>query len=157
MANYKIHDHVCLLTPAMISFGENCRIDSFVKIEGGRGVHIGKHVHIASFSHVNIGGGYVFISDGVALASGSKIVSGGNTLDGLSMSAVSPPDQQVVKRGQVMIGFNACVLTNAVVMPGVHIGDYSIIGAGSVLRSDVPPWEVWAGVPAKKIRDRDRL
>lgn len=39
---------------------------------------------------------------------------------------------------------------NAIVLPGVNIGDNAIIAAGAVVTSDIPPNEVWGGNPAKK-------
>jgi acetyltransferase-like isoleucine patch superfamily enzyme len=41
---------------------------------------------------------------------------------------------------------------NVVVLPGVHIGKHSIIGAGSVVTRNVPDHEMWAGNPARFIK-----
>lgn len=56
------------------------------------------------------------------------------------------------KRGKVIIGRNAGVGSNSVVLPGVRIGENSIIGALSLVNRDIPPNEVWGGVPAKLIK-----
>lgn len=48
----------------------------------------------------------------------------------------------------VWIGSNVCVLRN------VKIGDGAVVGAGAVVTHDIPPYEIWAGVPAKKIGQR---
>jgi acetyltransferase-like isoleucine patch superfamily enzyme len=52
------------------------------------------------------------------------------------------------------IGADAWLGHRVIVMRGVTIGDGTIIAAGAVVTKDVPPREVWAGVPAKHIRDR---
>lgn len=44
--------------------------------------------------------------------------------------------------------------TRVVVLPGVTIGEGAIVGAGSVVTKDIPPYEIWAGVPAKFIKKR---
>lgn len=43
---------------------------------------------------------------------------------------------------------------SAIILQGVRIGRGSIVGAGSVVTKDVPPYEIHAGVPARKVRDR---
>ena len=52
----------------------------------------------------------------------------------------------------VSIGDNAWIGGNAVIMPGVHIGANTVIGAGSVVTKDIPDWCIAAGNPCKVIR-----
>lgn len=59
------------------------------------------------------------------------------------------------KLGQVHIGNHVFIGANATILPGVTIGDYAIIGAGSVVTHDIPARTVAAGVPAKEICDVD--
>ena len=55
--------------------------------------------------------------------------------------------------GGVTLGRNSTVLAGAIILPGKRIGEGSVVGAGSVVLSDVPPFAVYAGNPAKHIRD----
>ena len=55
---------------------------------------------------------------------------------------------------QVEIGHDVWIGARVVVLGGLSIGTGSVIAAGSVVTNDVPPYEVWGGIPAKKIRDR---
>ena len=57
-------------------------------------------------------------------------------------------------RGQIRIGRYCYIGTNTIFTKGVTVGDGAIIGAGSVVNKDIPPYEVWAGVPAKCICKR---
>lgn len=50
----------------------------------------------------------------------------------------------------VRIGVNACVL------PHVKVGAYARIGAGAVVTKDVPPYQIWTGVPARGLRPGSR-
>lgn len=52
------------------------------------------------------------------------------------------------------IGNDVWIGTRCIVKAGVSIGDGAILGMGSVLTKDVPPYEIWAGNPAKKIGAR---
>jgi acetyltransferase-like isoleucine patch superfamily enzyme len=54
----------------------------------------------------------------------------------------------------VVIGYGADIGTNATILPGVHVGAHSIVGAGAVVTVDVPEYAVVAGVPARVIRYR---
>lgn len=58
-----------------------------------------------------------------------------------------------VLAGNVTIGSKAFIGANSTVKQGLSIGNNSVIGAGSVVLQDVKENEMWAGVPAKKIKD----
>jgi acetyltransferase-like isoleucine patch superfamily enzyme len=53
-----------------------------------------------------------------------------------------------VIEADVWIGYGA------IIMAGIPIGRGAIVAAGAVVTQDVPPYEIWGGVPARKIRDR---
>ena len=57
--------------------------------------------------------------------------------------------------GKVRIGSYVRIFANAVISPGVSIGDGAVIGAGSVVTRDIPAWTVAVGTPAKVIKDRE--
>lgn len=57
--------------------------------------------------------------------------------------------------GPVTIGDYVFVGPRAIILPNVSIGDGAVIAAGAVVTKDVPPFEVWGGVPAKKISSRN--
>jgi acetyltransferase-like isoleucine patch superfamily enzyme len=58
------------------------------------------------------------------------------------------------KKYSIIIGNDVWIGFGAKLMEGIRIEDGSIIAAGSVVTKDVPPFEIWGGVPAKKIKDR---
>lgn len=57
-------------------------------------------------------------------------------------------------RGPIHIGRNCYVASNVVFAKPVTVGDGAIVGAGSVVTKDIPPYEVWAGAPARFISRR---
>lgn len=131
------------------------RIDSFVKLEGGTGLSIGRGVHIASFAHIGIGGGATTIEDFACVASGGKIISGSNRPDAVTMSASAPPAMQHVERSHTKLCRYSAVLTNAVVLPGVTLGEGAVLAAGAVATKNIPAWEIWGGVPARFLAKRE--
>ena len=146
-----VYDPVVILKPDMVEIAPGSRVDSFVKIEGGLGVCIGRHVHICSFCHINTGGGQVTIGDYAGIASSAVILGGSNLPDGISMSAAAPKELQVVKRCHTQIGKYAFVAAGATVLCDVNIGEGAVVAAGAVATKHVPAWEIWAGVPAVRI------
>ena len=77
------------------------------------------------------------------------------------LSAVELPSEMVAHYSlPIHIGKNVWIGSNAVVLPGVTIGDNSIIGAGSVVTRDIPADVVAMGSPCRvlrKITEQDRL
>lgn len=71
------------------------------------------------------------------------------------MSSASPADMQVIERRTTVLREYAFLGVNSVVMPGVTIGKGAVVGAGAVVTKNVPDYEIWAGVPAEKISERD--
>lgn len=60
----------------------------------------------------------------------------------------------VFKTGQVHICQYVFIGANAIICNAVTIGEGAIIGAGSVVTRDIPPYEIWAGNPARFIKKR---
>ena len=65
-----------------------------------------------------------------------------------------PAASDMPLKGDTVIGNDVWIGQNAVILPGVHIGDGAIIGANSVVGSDVPPYTIVVGNPAREIRKR---
>lgn len=74
------------------------------------------------------------------------------TLEGWDME---PPEMKDLPiKGDTVIGNDVWIGQNALILPGVHVGDGAIIGANSVVSKDVSPYTVVAGNPARVIRNR---
>ena len=74
------------------------------------------------------------------------------TLEGWDMAPPAPAD--LPHKGDTVIGNDVWIGQNAVILPGVHVGDGAIIGANSVVGSDVAPYTVAVGNPARAVRKR---
>ena len=84
----------------------------------------------------------VEIGDGTIFAPGVKIISANHLFDDYAQDKESPP---------VKIGQNCWIGANAVILPGVELGDRVVVGAGAVVTKSFPADSVVAGVPAKAI------
>lgn len=99
-------------------------------------LRLGMHTDIGAFTYINAKYG-VTIEDEVQIGSHCSIYSL-STIDN--------------KTGAVVLKRNCRVGTHSVVMPGVTIGENSIIGACSFVNQDIPPNTMFHGVPAKVAR-----
>ncbi len=86
------------------------------------------------------------IAQGVAM-----LDSSGHPLNPEQRRAHLPPAAEEVK--PIVIGNNVWIGDNAKIMPGVTIGDGSVVAAGSVVGGSIPPNTLVAGYPARKLRD----
>ena len=109
-------------------------------------------------------GGQIEIGDGVGVNYGCEITAehsvkvgdatGFDPLVVVFDTSFHPLGEgEEVKSGPVEIGSNVCVGRHALILPGVTVGDHSVIAAGSVVARDVPPRTVVAGNPAKPLRE----
>lgn len=91
-------------------------------------------------------GKFLFLGDRVALASNITFVISAGPSDS-KLKAVYPKMYGPIKvENDVWIG------TNVVVLPGITIGKCSIIGAGSIVTKDIPPYSIAVGNPARVIK-----
>ena len=87
----------------------------------------------------------IYIGNNVGIAHNTKIYTLGHDLN----------DSQFKTKGApVSIEDNVFIFSNALIMPGITIGEGAIVLAGSVVTKDVEPWTIVGGNPARKIRDR---
>lgn len=89
--------------------------------------------------------GYIILEDNVILGPNVTIFSAGHDYSLLNLPDNSSP---------VLIGRFAWVGGNTTILPGVTIGEGAIIGAGSVVTKNIPPYKVAVGNPAKVIKSR---
>ena len=145
-----------------VEIGDYSYIDTNVHLEVHEPIRIGKYVHIAHDVMIQ-SAAEVRLGDFTAVASGSRIYAGSNkykTQDGreknilISMSACAPPDLQYSESSPVIIEDYAFVGLECVILPGVRIGKGAVIGAGSVVIKDIPPYTIAVGIPAKPVGQR---
>jgi acetyltransferase-like isoleucine patch superfamily enzyme len=145
-----------ILRPECISIGRSSMIDDFVFLSGAEETSIGAFVHIASHTSI-AGGGRFFMGDFSGLSGGVRIYTGNEDyLGGCLTNPTVPAPFRTATRSFVTIHKHALIGANAVVLPGVTIGEGAVIGALSLVSRDVMPWTVNVGTPAKAVRDRPR-
>ena len=140
--------------PHQISIGQNCTVEQhvFFKYDGiwkpGPSIIIKDRVFIGANCEFNIKKG-IEISNDCLIGSNCKFVDHDHGIDiNQKMNAQQCPEAEIIIEDDVWLG------ANVVVLKGVRIGKGSIVGAGTILTKSVPSYEIWAGVPGKKIGER---
>lgn len=124
-----IDESVAVFTPLYINYGKNTKI--------------GKNVFI-NFDCVFLDLGGITIEDGVLIAPKVSLLSEGHP--------INPADRQSLVPGHIHIKKNAWIGAGATILPGVTIGENSVVAAGAVVSKDVPANTIVGGVPAKVIK-----
>ncbi len=127
-----------------------CGDDEHGHLKDGRLI-IGKNVYIGDHCCIRASGCPVTIGDNTLIANGVTIVSANH---GIRRDQLITGQPWEADGKEVVIGCDVWVGAHVTILPGVTVSDGSIIAAGAVVRSFVPPNEIWGGVPAKKLRDR---
>jgi len=155
--NVKIFDSAKIIKPEVIEIGDFSEIDDFTFIYGGKGIKIGRYVHISRFVSI-IGGGELYLGDYTVLADGVRILTGTDSYYGGSrMSTCLPIEQRNLIISFVKIEKDAFVGTNAIVHPGIIIGEGAIVGSNSLVLKDIEPWTINVGSPCKVIGIRPKI
>ena len=143
-----IHRSVRMDTPPYrkFSLGDYSVVESFCCINNAVGdVVIGNHTRVGLHNTII---GPVIIGDNVNLAQGITVTALNHNFSDKEKRI----DEQGVSTNPVKIGDDIWIGANAVILPGVNIGNHSVVAAGAIVTKDVPPHSLVAGVPAKIIK-----
>jgi len=134
-----------------ISFGKGTVVKPFAVIQTqGGNIFIGDNCAISSFDHISTGISDVLIGNDVRIAPSVTLLGGTRVF---AQRDIRITDQGFSHEG-LIIGNDVLIGANVVILAGCNIGEGAVIGAGSVVNNDIPPYSIVAGVPAKIIGER---
>lgn len=144
--------------PHQVSVGEHCALEPsiFFKYDGhwhpGPSIIIHNRVFVGRDCEFNIKN-RVEIGDDSLIASGCKFIDHDHAMaiDKGPMNRQPCPDAPIVLEEDVWLG------VNVVVLKGITIGRGAVVGAGAIVTKSIPSYEIWAGIPAKKVGQRTSL
>jgi len=143
--------------PELVELGDDVIIDDFTYISTK--LVVDHCVHIASGCKLIGGkealvtfGAFSTLAPGVILAAGSDDYRGG-----LATPMIPQEYKGAIQVGHIEIAKHSIVGANSVVLPDVVFGEGAVLGALSLAKGNLSPWGIYAGVPACRIGDRDKL
>ena len=142
--------------PELVSIGDNCIIDDFTYISTA--LILDGFVHISAGCKIIGGrksslrmGFFSTFSPNVVIAAGSD-----DYIGGIATPLVPDEFKGNIQYGNVNIGKHSILGTGTVVLPNVEIYDGASTGALSLVNKSLDAWSLYGGIPAKKIKDRDK-
>jgi len=153
----KLHPRVTLKltflnrSTGSINIAKDCEIGTgaFINSYGGK-IDIGEFVYIGEYV-VIYGHGGIEIGAKTLIAMHTCIVSSNHTIPGQDIPIRSKPDILL----PVKIGSDVWIGAGCKILGGVTIGDGCVVGAGSVVTKDLPPYSISVGNPARVIKYRE--
>jgi acetyltransferase-like isoleucine patch superfamily enzyme len=138
-----------------IVLGDYVRVDDFCILSGI--VTLGNFVHIAVCTRLSGSAAGLTLKDFAGVSYNSTIIASSDDYSGEFMTnPMVPLKYRRILPNPVVLERHALVASHCMVVPGVTIGEGSAIGAMSLVLKNVEPWSIYAGIPAKKIKERKR-
>ncbi len=157
----KLGDHVKISRKAsiydadQIEIGDNVRIDDFCILSGR--ITLGSHIHVAAYSALYAGDAGIEIHDFANISSRVAIYAISDDYSGNTMTNPTIPEQfKKIEKGKVVIGKHVIIGSGCTVLPGVELKEGSAFGSMSLIKKDAQEWVIYAGIPCKKIKKRER-
>lgn len=153
--NVQISDRASFYGADRIRIGNNVRIDDFCIFSAGQdGINIGNYVHIAAYTSL-IGVAEIRLADFAGLSSRVSIYSSSDDYSGVALTNPTVPDEyKNVLHAPVYLGRHVIVGSGSVILPGVVLEDGVAVGALSLVHKSCKAFGIYAGNPARKIKDR---
>lgn len=155
--NVLISSDVRIYGQQNISIGNNVRIDDFVILSAINGhISIGNNVFIARGCHLS--GFYgIDLNDFSSMAANTIIYSASDDYSGDFLTAQAIPQEYTSHiGGPVVIGKHVIIGAASVLIGQCKIGDGCSIGSMSLVIKDLDEWNIYAGIPVKKLKERSR-
>ena len=149
IVNYYNHTHVA--QRRLLQTGDACTISPTASFANAGNIHLGQAAHIGANCSLWAGQTHGTIRAGDNLLLGPNVTI---TAANYDFHAGTPVTKQPMAEQPVTLGHDVWIGANAVILPGVSIGDGAIIGAGTVVTRSIPAGAVVAGSPAKAIGQR---
>lgn len=149
-----IHEDVVIKFPELSRIGSHVAIDKGCKFSPP--IEISNYVHIAP-DVVVIGAKYLklVLKDFSFIAAGTKVVCGSEDYTGSGLVGPTIPLQyrELIEGSIILNEYSGCGV-NCSIMPGVTFGEGAVLGANSLAVTDLKPWTIYVGSPARPVKKR---
>lgn len=153
--NVRISRYAQIYSPERISIGNNVRIDDFCILSGN--ITLGSHIHIAAYCALYGAEFGILMEDYTGLSARATIYA---AIDDFSGDYLVGPVHDIncinVIGGNVKICNYAQIGVGSIIFPSVTICEGAILGAMSMTKKTLDAWCIYAGIPARRIKNRSK-
>jgi len=137
-----------------IEIGNNVRIDDFCILSGQ--IILGSHIHISSYCAL-YGANIIEMEDYTGLSPRCTVLSASDDFSGdFLISPMVDMTKTNVTGGKVLIKRYSQIGAGCIIFPDLTIENGVAVGAMSLVRHSLKEWCIYAGIPTKKIKDRNK-
>lgn len=153
--NVKVSKLASIYNHSSIEIDDFSRIDDFCLLSGR--VQIGKYCHITPMCLLAGGKLGIYLDDFVTLAYGVKVFSQSDDYSGQWMTnSLIPKEYKNEKFAEVILKKHSILGANSTILPGVVVNEGCSVGAMALVTKSTKAWGIYAGVPAKRINERNQ-
>lgn len=153
--NVLISKKTSIYNPGAIFVGNNVRIDDFCILSGK--ITIGSYSHIAAYTALYGGEVGIEMHDFANISSKTIVYAAIDDFSGNTLMGPTVPNQyKNVKAGKVILKKHVIVGAHSIIFPNVVIGEGAAVGAMSMVKDNLDDWYIYAGVPVRKIKAREK-
>jgi len=149
----QISERASLYNCEYMEMGDHVRIDDFCVVSGH--LKFGRNIHIAPQCLIAGGDPGIIFEDFSGLAYQAKVFAQSDDYSGCALTNPTVPSAyKKEKKAPVRLGRHVIVGAGSTIVPGVDVADGCSIGSMALVLSSTQPWGIYAGIPAKRIKDR---
>lgn len=124
-ANLHVYGHVIILSPGSVVLGDECSLNDNCLLNGRGGLTLGR---------------------GCAISANAQLQTAG-------LDPIRDYGHRSHTAAPIVLADGVWIGAGAIVLQGVTIGEGAVVAAGAVVTKDIPAFELWGGVPARKLKD----
>ncbi|MBU3111053.1 acyltransferase [Clostridium lacusfryxellense] len=136
--------------------GKGVKIGRYCDVRSPENIYLGKKVQIGPYATLWTAKAKIIMGNNIIFGPHVFIITGDHRFDilGRYMVSIKNEDKLAENDQDVIIQDDVWIGANVIILKGVRVGEGSIVAAGSVVNKNVEPYSIYAGTPAKKIRNR---
>lgn len=153
--NVKLSKKASIYGASKIKIGNNVRIDDFCVLSGK--IELGSNIHISVYSAIFAGDTGVILNDFSGMSSRCIIYAESDDYSGEHMTNATIDSKYLgIQKGAVELCRHVLLGSGTTVLPGVTIGEGTTVGCMSLVKHDLTPWGIYAGIPCRLIKTRSK-